>query len=179
MSFISTVSDDEIQTTGTALGVGVQETIPERTKLLTIIASVTIVPESEFSGTVTNEHVKITVDVLTEGEYVDYSLNHKLHVHHDDIKKRDKARQNLLEYDANAKGDILKSINEGKDVLSNQNLLARALVGTKTVSEVAVWSNDNGEGNFIRSMFPPSESITTATAKNTAPPINDIDDVPF
>jgi len=159
MSFISNVADKELNPSKEAVGGGLQPLIPTGLKLHCVVAGVTIKPEDNYN----KECIVIEHHVMEKGQYENFSVNHKLHVHHDDIKKRDKDRTTLLAYDSNAKGEILKAIEAEKDVLSNVNFLARSLNGTEIESEINLWEMtdiETGEvrsGNNIKSIFPLSD----------------------
>jgi len=181
MSFISNIEDKDLNPEKESIGGGLQPLIPTGLKLHCVVAGVTIKPEDNYN----NECIVVEHHVLEKGNYEGFLVNHKLHVHHDDIKKRDKARTTLLSYDANANGDIKKAIAVGKDVLSNVNFLARSLNGTEIESEINLWEmpdENTGEirtGNNIKSIFPLSDR--DEQDKNIVEKAEEIedDDIPF
>ena len=170
-NFFKTTDGEELEASTEAVAGGLQPLIPVGTKLLCAIASVEVEPEDDYGN---NEHVVIMLHVTERGEYKDFTVNHKLHVNDDKAKKADKARETLLAYDANCKGELLKKARAGQNIMDAATL-SLALNGGEVMTEFDVWEmerqerdknnkpvfDDDGEpvmvkfsGNWVRGIYP-------------------------
>ena len=170
-NFFKTTEGKELEPSTEAVAGGLPPLIPVGTKLLCAIASVEVEPEDDYGN---NEHVVIMLHVTERGEYKDFTVNHKLHVNDDKAKKADKARETLLAYDANCKGELLKKARAGQNIMDAATL-SLALNGGEVMTEFDVWEmerqerdknnkpvfDDDGEpvmvkfsGNWVRGIYP-------------------------
>ena len=185
-NFFKTTDGEELEASTEAVAGGLQPLIPVGTKLLCAIASVEVEPEDDYGN---NEHVVIMLHVTERGEYKDFTVNHKLHVNDDKAKKADKARETLLAYDANCKGELLKKAKAGQNIMDAATL-SLALNGGEVTAEFDVWEmkrqerennkfvfDDNGDpvmvtrtGNWVRGIYPVTKDNNIEEQAEIQPP---------
>ncbi len=144
--------------------------IPSGTVLNVAIAEALMQDADNYNA----EHIKIVLHV-TEGEYKGEMINHKLKINADKQNTKDKAIDFLLAYDANAKSELQKADAKGQNIMQN-NVLSRALCGTRLAVEVDVWEIDGDDGsvrsgNHVTKIMPSQSDLAIMDAAPLA--VND------
>lgn len=186
MSFFTTSNGETIEAQSSVETSGIQDIIPDGTKLECHVIEAKWMPEDNHN----NEHILIRLHVTQPGKYRDFLLNHKLHVKDDNPKKSDRSRSFLAAYDGFGKGLLKAADKEGRAF--SDALLSRALVGVGLIATVAVWTRTNestGEdvpaGNWVRGISQLSKKVQEAhkrieeKAKSQPESADFDDDIPF
>lgn len=156
-------------------GGGDMEPIPAKTQVLAAIDEASwYTPQNGDEP-----YISIRWSVMQPKEFENRKIFQKLHVNHDDTKKRDKARRMLAAIDANAGGKLMAAGVEPNDQALTVNLVNKLMMLMLQVWEMEI-NGETKQGNWVSAVSPRGGAAAAQAQAKTKKPALDIDDdIPF
>jgi hypothetical protein len=167
-NFWVTCDNKNIVATGAfTSGGGTIENIPNDTTCLALIDEAGI---AEYEGT---EYVNLRWTVAEPIAYKGRKIFQKIRIYDADSKKADKAKEMLLNIDANCGGKLAES-----EEAPNDKSMAKALLNKLMLVKVLTWELNGKSGNWIASVAP-RKGDTPQPIATKEPSTEKIDDIPW
>jgi len=168
-NFWVTSDNKKIEATGAfTSGGGKIENIPDDTTCLALIDEAGI---AEYEGT---EYVNLRWTIAEPIAYKGRKIFQKIRIYDADPKKADKAKEMLLNIDANCGGKLAES-----EEAPNDKSMAKALLNKLMLVKVLVWELNGKSGNWIASVAPRKGVSLPEPIATKEPTVEDVDNIPW
>jgi len=168
-NFWVTSDNKKIEATGAfTSGGGKIENIPDDTTCLALIDEAGI---AEYEGT---EYVNLRWTIAEPIAYKGRKIFQKIRIYDADPKKADKAKEMLLNIDANCGGKLAES-----EEAPNDKSMAKALLNKLMLVKVLVWELNGKSGNWIASVAPRKGASPKIEEHMIETTLDNVDSIPW